>query len=383
MAFARYILKTIILDLLIKEKNNIDWSVLLMIKILTKTVLIILIFLVSLFAQELPYPPSQIVKGIEWDQNSISSFGKGSDQWPLTWADDGYLYAGWGDGWGWQKSDDKERKRSIGITRIIGDPPDLQGQDLWGDGPGQNFGKPDALIAINEKIILYFTRGDSNYDDDTYLAVSLDSGKTWNLGDERLFSQAPAGFRVRGVCQFGKGYQEARDDYLYVYFGMNRHPDIYLARVPISLIDDEFQYEWFLYRNPDGTAQWTRNFSRRAVVFHDNNGYGWHVSVVFHPGLDRILLTKPHYNNDDDRETIYLSKSGINGLGIFDAPNPWGSWTTIYYNDNFLDEFVKFNYIIPAKFINVDSEVFWMAWSGWPQYDNISFIKGRFLLMNK
>ena len=339
-----------------------------------------ILFTNQLFSQEAPYPVSKVIKNIEWFDDTIISFGQGSDQWPMTWAVDNHLYAAWGDGWGWNNDKKSTSKKSIGVTQIMGTPDSLTGVDLWGEGPGKNFGKPDALISFDDQIFMYFTRGDSKYDDDTYLAVSSDSGKSWKLSDSRLMSYVPAGFRVRGVCQFGKGYQDAKDDYLYVYFGMNRHPDIYLARVPKESLSDEFKYEWFKYIKSDGSAQWTTDFSKKSVVFHDNQAYGWHFSVVYHPGIDRMLLTKPHYDKDDNRNTVYIGKSGMNGLGVFDAPTPWGPWTTVYYKNTFLDDYVKFNYIIPGKFLNTDSNTFWMAWSGWPEYDNVNFIKARLIL---
>ena len=40
-------------------------------------------------------------------------------------------------------------------------------------------------------------------------------------------------------------------------------------------------------------------------------------SVVYHHGLKRFLLTCFHV--------------GPGQLGVFDAPNPWGPWTTIAY----------------------------------------------------
>ena len=85
---------------------------------------------------------------IDWKFDTHVQRGAGADQWPLTWADDGNLYAAWGDGWGWNK---QGPKRSIGVTRISGMPPDLRGEDLWGAGPGAGFGKPEALIAFDRQ----------------------------------------------------------------------------------------------------------------------------------------------------------------------------------------------------------------------------------------
>ena len=332
----------------------------------------------KLQAQDAPYPPSSVIESVQWELDNRMKYGQGSDQWPMTWAKDGSLYAAWGDGWGWTKGE--EQKRSIGITKITSNPPDLQGEDLWGNGPGSSFGKPDALIAIEDTLYMFWTNGDSKYDHDSYTAFSADSGKTWKLGEERLLPYAPAGFRVRGICQFGKGYEGSQNDYLYIYFGLNRHADIYLARVKKQNIFDPYSYQWYVYTNQDGSAFWTFNFSRKSTVFHDGNAYLWHLSICYNKGLERYLLVKPHYSDGDNRETVFAPETKISGFGMFDSLTPWGPWTTVVYEDDFIDELVKFNYIIPTKFISKDGKTFWLAWSGWPEYDNVNFIKGHFKL---
>ena len=325
-----------------------------------------------------PYPPSPVIDSVVWEEDSKIQFGPGSDQWPMTWADDGQVYASWGDGWGWTRGE--EAKRSLGITRIDGLPPDLDGKDVFGIGPGQNFGKPDALIAFDKKMFMFWTNGDSKYENDSYTAISLDSGKTWKLGQERFLKYAPAGFRVRGILQYGKGYEGAKDEYLYIYFGLNRHPDIYLARVKKEDIFNERAYEWFVYIDENGNPYWTLDFSRKATVFHDNNAYLWHLSICYNPGLDRYLLSKPHFSTGDNRDEVRAPNTHISSFGIFDGPTPWGPWTTVYYQEDFIDDLLKFNYIIPTKYLSENGREFWLGWSGWPEYDNINFIKGKFYL---
>src|SRR5690606_32600952 len=187
-------------------------------------------------------------------------------------------------------------KRSIGVTRIEGAPPALDGQDLWGDGPGSGFGKPEALIALGDSLVLFWTFGDSNiHDDDTRSAVSLDGGESWTLGADRAFPALPAGFRVRGIVQYGPGYRGAPDDWVHVYFGFNRASDLYLARVRRDRLLDEAAYEWFAGLASDGEPRWTRDFDHRRLALLDTNGYVWHLGVSYVPQLDRYLLAKPHH----------------------------------------------------------------------------------------
>lgn len=97
------------------------------------------------------------------------------------------------------------------MTRITGDQPALYALDLWGKGPGESYGKPEALIAFVDSLYMFWTNGDSKYAHDSYAAISTDNGQTWDLKRERLFHYAPAGFRVRGICQYGKGYADGPD----------------------------------------------------------------------------------------------------------------------------------------------------------------------------
>ena len=197
-------------------------------KYLTLATLLILFLTRPTYAQYPPYPPSEIIDSIQWHYDTQFMRGKGSDQWPLTWGSDDQLYAAWGDGWGW---DSLGIKRSMGVTRILGDPSNLNGHDLWGAGPGKGHAKPEALIAVGDTLWMFWTVGDSKYEDFTSLGYSYDFGETWLLDSAQFFPEFPDGFRVRGICQFGPGYQNAADGYVYVYFGFNRQADLFLARV--------------------------------------------------------------------------------------------------------------------------------------------------------
>lgn len=329
-----------------------------------------------LMGQRPPYPPSDLIDSIEWDYASHRQEGLGSDQWPLTWGSDDQLYAAWGDGWGW---DSLGIKRSMGVTRILGSPPDLRGHDLWGMGPGQGVAKPEALIALRDTLWMFWTAGDSKYEDPSSLAYSYDFGETWVVDTLPFLPTAPPGFRVRGICQFGPGYRQAVDAYVYLYWGFNRQEALYLARVPRQALANADRYSWFAGLDADGMPRW-KAFDQKRPAFYDANAYLWHIGISYHPQLKRYLLSKPHYTDKDNRETIFAPKTRMSSLGIFEAPNPWGPWRTVVYQDDFRDELVKFSYFIPTKFMHSTDHSFWLLWSGWPEYDNVNFLKGRLVL---
>ena len=93
----------------------------------------------------------------------------------------------------------------------------------------------------------------------------------------------------------------------------------------------------------------------------------WGFECMYHPVLKRYLLTVTHGTGANAGEGP--------GLGIFDAPEPWGPWTTVYYSDQWKDSHAKFCFEFPAKWISADGLTMWMKYSGWPEYDNYNHLK--------
>src|SRR4029450_1915423 len=68
-----------------------------------------------------------LIKGIRWaPTNTILRAARGSDNWPLTWADDNALYGAYGDGNGFEPS--TKEKLSLGLARIEGRPETVRGR---------------------------------------------------------------------------------------------------------------------------------------------------------------------------------------------------------------------------------------------------------------
>jgi hypothetical protein len=91
----------------------------------------------------------------------------------------------------------------------------------------------------------------------------------------------------------------------------------------------------------------------------------WGFAAMYHPGIERYLLTARH--NDSS------------GWGLYEAPNPWGPWTTAaYYASDWKNSKRKFTWILTQKWLEPDGEGFWMINSGHPEYDNYHHVRGRF-----
>jgi len=77
---------------------------------------------------ELPYPPSEVIRFVKFAPASEirrqaqgiqkGSRFDGSDNWPITWADDGHQYTAYGDGYGFEPY--TELKLGMGFARIEG-----------------------------------------------------------------------------------------------------------------------------------------------------------------------------------------------------------------------------------------------------------------------
>ena len=77
--------------------------------------------------------------------------------------------------------------------------------------------------------------------------------------------------------------------------------------------------EFFTGTTRDGHPSWSADGSKKQPVFEDPNGVGWNLAVSHNPGLQRYLVTTDH------------TETHAGKLGMFDAPEPWGPWTTVAY----------------------------------------------------
>ena len=74
---------------------------------------------------------SGTITGVTFDWASHRREAPGSDNWPLTWADDDHQYAVWGDGGGF-KGDDADGRASFGMARIEGTHDAYRGVNRFG-----------------------------------------------------------------------------------------------------------------------------------------------------------------------------------------------------------------------------------------------------------
>jgi hypothetical protein len=340
-----------------------------------------------------PYPPSPLIREVRLDWSTHQRAAPGSDNWPVTWADNDHQYAAWGDGGGFGGTNQVGRV-SLGVARIEGPWDQHHGHNVWGghepENPATFKGKSYGIICVGG--VLHMWVGLFQPANDPFkevrLAVSSDHGATWKLADWSLTKLQ--GVMLPTICQFGKDYAGARDDYVYHYLiryqaeeGPDDYPDktpwlvvqrpgaVDLARVPAGRIMEREAYEFFTGMDGDGSPTWSPDLPQRRPVFEDPNGVGWNVSVGYNAGLQRYLLCTEHTETHRGK------------LGIFDAPEPWGPWTTVAYHDAWGDGHVPLNtfyWNFSNKWLTADGRHFSLIFTGRKENDSWNVVRGEFIL---
>lgn len=286
-----------------------------------------------------PYPPSKVIAGVTFDDATARVLAPGSDIWPLTWAADGHQYTCWGDGGGFGGSDKKGRV-SFGVARIEGGKDDYTGVNIAGGmnapHPAPFPGKSTGILALGDTLYLWLTGSAATRFDFNRLYRSDDHGVTWkDMGVEFSrksgdFTGTDEGFFSMSFCQFGQGYAGARDNYVYIYapeimdrssWDVQKPGKITLIRVDQKQLDQKSAYRFFAGLDAAGQPRWTSDSAARQPVWQDAAGGTHRMAVSYNTPLRRYLLT-----------SIGIDRVGA--MAVYDAPEPWGPWTTVYRERN-------------------------------------------------
>lgn len=352
-----------------------------------------------------PYPQSDYIVSVQFDWPTLRLEAPGSDIFPVTWSDDGNMYAVWGDGGGFGGTNSLGRV-PLGVARVSGNWDNYECRNIWGGHdpvkPSDFGGKSWGLISVDGVLYMWWAGDDSDmsltkWGDNTALnecriAVSSDYGESWTLG-EKMFEKKDL-LSCPTFLNFGKDNDDgARDGYVYSYFPrLNSTDDMWydslknsqmrkpgkvdLARVPAGKIEDKDAYEFFAGFDPEGNPLWTRDISpaARKPVFTDSIGGVRTVSCTYDPGLRRYLFTTEHTRS---------GKKNLGTLGIFEAEEPWGPWKTVLYTVRFGMEpggpgrlIGNLNFTFAPKWFSEDGTEFTMITTA--DGDNWGTVRGRF-----
>jgi hypothetical protein len=293
---------------------------------------------------------------------SIIRLAPGGDNWPITWGKDDFLYTAYGDGRGFKPF--VERKLSLGLVRVSGNPPEIKGMnyrapnvEAVGDGTA---GRKASGILMVADVLYLWARNVGN----SQLAWSKDEGKTWTWADWKFRES----FGCPTFLNFGRNYEGARDRYVYIYSHDNDSAYLpaermVMARVPHTSIADRSAYEFYKGLDDAGRPRWSQDIGDRQAVFtHQGNCY--RSGITYHAALKRYLWCQTLPKGD-------ARFSG--GFGVYDAPEPWGPWTTVYFTAKW-DVGPGESSSIPTKWISPDGREVHLVFSG---DDHFSVRKAR------
>lgn len=355
---------------------------------------IILFLLIGLFpvlAQQdeasPPYPLSHVIQNVAFDFSTHKRMAPGSDNFPTTWADDGHIYTAWGDGGGFGGTNSAGRVK-LGVARIEGSGNDYEGHNVWGgyepDAPAEFEGKSYGILSVHETLYMWVAPQPNPHLHECRIASSGNHG--WNWKQASWAFKFKDHLSIPTFLNFGKDYADARDEYIYSYyihpmwgpgtpentpygFDVHKPGKVYLSRTPKDAVLDQSKYEFFAGFNNGKTPRWSADLHQKQPVFEDPNGVGWNLSVSYNSGLKRYLLCTEH------------TETHAGKFGMFDAPEPWGPWTTVAYDHEFGKGFVEvsaFYWNFCAKWLSHDGKRFTLIFSGKNTNDSWNTVDGEF-----
>jgi hypothetical protein len=286
-----------------------------------------------------PYPASSVIVGVRIDWSTHQRGAIGSDNFMMTWADDEHQYGIWGDGGGFG-GDNAKHRVLFGVARIEGPHHAFKAFNRLGHRENSEHeakltGKSWGMVSVGGILYAWIhpdpiggTGGKWDWIfREARLHSSADHGATWRAADWAF----TLGERLAGgnILQFGRDYAGARDEFVYHYLVDVMQPDvttnrlqtpgkIVLLRAPKTRLMERDAYEF--YAGPSNARpRWSKHLADRRAIFEDPKGIGPTAGISYNPGLKRYLLC------------VENSQPTAGNLGVFEAPEPWGPWSTVVY----------------------------------------------------
>jgi hypothetical protein len=303
------------------------------------------------------------------------------DLWASCWSDDDNLYAANGDGKGFNLL--AFNYSDIAMNRVSGSFNSLWGRTISaGDSLGQVWTsgrrynrKPTGMLCVDGTMYVAIQDLNLNYDDAPAASISksVDHGVTWTWDHSGpMFNNYK--FTTLMFLDYGKNYENAIDQYVYVY-GLDNNwrdsfthtvpdpVDLYLARVPRTSVQDRSAWEFFAGLDDQGNPRWSTNIKDKSTVLHDERRVyskltSTEVSNLTVLGQGGIVFNKPL------NRYIYTSWTEYT-FEFYEAPTPWGPWNHFLTQDFgpypwSYTQHGGYATTIPSKFISPDGKEMWV-----------------------
>jgi hypothetical protein len=139
--------------------------------------------------------------------------------------------------------------------------------------------------------------------------------------------------------------------------------------VPKDKIRNRSSYEFFTGLDSSNRPRWTKDIRQRKPVF-THPGKCYRSQVSYNAGLKRYLWCQVLPMSKHPQGPRFQG-----GFGIYDAPEPWGPWTTVFYTEQW-DVGPGETNSFPTKWMSDDGKTCHLVFSG---DDHFSVRKATFI----
>jgi len=350
-------------------------------------------------------PRSALITSGTWDFANEVTGGPGSDMWSSTWGPDGNVWTAWGDGGGYNGTNDICRTRQ-GIGYFTHTPPaspvfvDVYGCKEDGSGcidspydhdpscnapnASGNYGWTNSVLYVDGDLYQLSGRQDATlYIMDIY--KSTNDGQSFSLTSS--WSAASGTFRPQSWVQYDADYASG-GSYVYLIGVENMtYPhngvgeDLYLARATKANAGDSSQYEFFT-GSPSSVTWGT--WANRKPIISDPAYFGWE-SMSYNDGLSRYILSGKH----GTPVVCYPDPSGVcwttmNYNHVYESPNIYGPWSVVERTNGWHGFTGSegggtawgLQVLFPTKYMSGDGKTMYAVWSGgstWDRYNQVKY----------
>lgn len=316
-------------------------------------------------------PKSSLIKDIEWLGERIPYPEKDvkGDTYPMTWADDGEIYAAAGDPlWG-------ESRSGLDVEKFTGGPKDYKIAKVnhMNDylGWGGNGEKPSGMICVGGVLYLAFQNMlkaktppfslISQHGSDAQIVYSTNKGGFWVPALGNIGAPMFPGHRFGGpsFINFGRNNEGARDGYVYAVSGdqWDNGSNLRLGRVPNDSIMRAEAWEWVCAFGPSGEPAWNHNLGESIPVLSLHRWLGM-PEMAYLAGIKRYLLFTWRLHAD-------FSPDAGTDLIVFESPEPWGPFSLVHFEEYWEGrEFNPYCPRLPLKWVEPDGKTCWLQFSG-------------------
>lgn len=316
-------------------------------------------------------PRSTVISGFEWlgERIPYPEVGIKGDTFPMTWADDGEIYASAGDPlWG-------ETTSGLDVEKFAGPAPDYKIAKVshmndylgWGgDGP-----KPSGMICVGGVLYLAFQNMlrarkpvyglISQHGSDAQIVYSPNHGLFWIPALGNIPAPMFAGNKFGGPAfiNYGQNNANARDEYVYAVSAdqWDNGSNVRLGRVPADNIMRGEAWQWVCAYAPGGGPAWSPDLEQAIPVLSLHRWIGL-PDMVYLSAIKRYLLLTWRLHGD-------FSPDQGTDLLILEAPEPWGPFSLVHFEEYWEGrEFNPYCPRLPLKWLEADGLTGWLQFSG-------------------